>query len=350
MSDTSSYNRSPAQKPASTSALDSAEKASAPNIRRYAVIDIGTVTCRMLVADVSSAGQIHELTRKYAITNLGEGVDATGMLSLHAMERVAKTIDNYLQVLKHFRTSDDAPIHIYALATSAARDAKNAHDFINLLQKRGINLLVIPGKREAQLSFLGASSDFQDEHIVMVDIGGGSTEVVAGFSGEVPEFIHSFNIGCRRITERTFANDPPTSSEISQARTWIRQEMNLFFAQLKQDKNFADAQNFHLVAVAGTATSVVSVYENMEVYDTARVHKARVSIHVLDEVFSRLSNMALEQRKYVVGLDPERASVIVAGLVILQEICELAGVSAFYVSESDILKGVILDAQAHMPI
>lgn len=349
---------------------------------RFAAIDIGTVTCRMLVADVDEKG-ICELDREYAITNLGEGVDATGVLKPQAMERVASAIDGYLHVLETFRTSEHSRIRVITVATSAARDAKNAEGFADLLAQRGVRLSVIPGAREAALSFLGASSDFAGESIVVVDIGGGSTEVVAGRAGQNPQRSHSFNIGCRRVTERFFSADPPTSEEMACARAWIRKEMEPFFlslragckndgaadgvasggagsANLRGKTNAAGAADGktsaagddvgscvapgRLVAVAGTATSVVSIHEHMETYDSARVHKTVVSRKALDAVCGRLSALPLAERKQVVGLDPGRAPVIVAGLIILQEICDLAGANAFTVSESDILHGIILDA------
>lgn len=369
--------------------------------KRYATIDIGTVTCRMLVADVDAAG-IHELDREYAITNLGEGVDTTGFLKPCAMERVGRAIDEFMHVLERYGDS----VCVKAVATSASRDAKNSAEFVDMLAGRGIRLSVLPGEREAALSFLGASGDFAGEGIAVVDIGGGSTEVVVGNAGRAPLFMHSFNIGCRRVTERFFdaetsrANDapadPPSAAAMKKARVWIRKEMQPFFddvrklsqdgssagsqqAGLRQvglqsanqqaadspqaglqptDAQPADAQaglqpesaqtaGFHLdrlVAVAGTATTVVSVRDYMAVYDSAKVHKQTVSVSDLKAVSDRLAALPLEQRKQVVGLDPGRAPVIVAGLIILREVCALAGVNSFTVSESDILHGIVLDA------
>ena len=271
-------------------------------------------------------------------------------------------IDNYLRVIDTFRTPVHPNIRIVAMATSAARDAQNAEDFANLLAQRGVRLSVIPGEREAALSFLGASSDFSGEDIVVVDIGGGSTEVVAGRAGRMPRRSHSFDIGCRRVTERFFAADPPASGEIARARAWIREGMTPFFSLLHADCGNGNAATsgpatggpatgntvgpapVRLVAVAGTATSVVSIHEHMETYDSARVHKAVVSRAVLDDVCERLRTLPLAQRKQVVGLDLGRAPVIIAGLLILQDVCDLAGADAVTVSESDILHGIILDA------
>lgn len=308
---------------------------------RYAAIDIGTVTCRMLVADIDEAGQLHELDREYTITNLGEDVDATGVLKPEAMQRVADAVAQFQQVLAGFEQPSHS-IEVTAMATSAARDAKNAAEFERVLAELGVELAVIPGAREAALSFAGASCDFAGEQLLVVDIGGGSTEVVAGRAGCDPERAHSFNIGCRRVTEKFLAADPPAADELAAARAWAEEGMRPFFDELRASGFVLD----RLVAVAGTATTVVSIREQMRVYDTARVHKALVTRAELDEVGEQLRSVALPERQKIVGLDPGRAPVIVAGMVILQTVLDLAGVDSFTVSESDILHGIILDKAA----
>lgn len=305
---------------------------------RYAAIDIGTVTCRMLIAEVDASGHLHELDREYAITNLGEGVDASGVLKSCAMQRVAETVARYLEILATYNTPDHPVVGVRAVATSAARDARNAADFEALMRTTGVSLSVIPGTREAALSFAGASSDFEGE-IMVVDIGGGSTEVIVGNAGDDPARSHSFDIGCRRLTEKFLASDPPTPQELQTARTWIEEGMAPFFADLRA-AGFAPAR---LVAVAGTATTVVAVRDRMEVYDSARVHRAVVTRAQLDAVSEALSQAPLAQRRQIVGLDPGRAPVIVAGMIILQTVLDLARVSEFSVSESDILHGIILN-------
>lgn len=304
---------------------------------RYAAIDIGTVTCRMLVVDVGESG-LHELTREYAITNLGEGVDATGELKPEAMERVVRAIDGFLAVRDSLSTPDHPVVRTVAVATSAARDARNAADFAARLRERGIELSVIPGAREAALSFSGASIDFSGERLMVVDVGGGSTEVVMGMGGVEPVCAHSFNVGCRRGTEKFLASDPPAPEELARARAWIHEKMASWFAE--QSKEAANLER--VVAVAGTATTVVSIRECMETYDSSRVHKARVSRQELLEVYERLAALPLSARKKVVGLDPKRAPVMVAGLLILLEVLDFAGIDAFTVSETDILHGITL--------
>ena len=306
---------------------------------RYGALDIGTVTCRLLVADVED-GRIIDVDKEYAITDLGVGVDATGRLSEAAIERVLACVDRYLEVLARYDTPEHPVRRLIAMATSASRDAANGPEFAARLAERGITLAVIPGSREAQLTFLGASSDFPGENLLVVDIGGGSTEVVAGRFGEDPIAYHSFNIGCRRVTERFFHDDPPTAGQMDAARQWIRETMAPYFEGLATAGFAIDG----VVAVAGTATRVVSIRETMETYDSSRVHKAVVAAGELAAIEERLAAEPLEERRTTVGLDPKRAGVIVAGFVILEEVLALAGADAYTASESDILHGMIFEA------
>ena len=290
---------------------------------RYGALDIGTVTCRLLVADVED-GRIIDVDKEYAITDLGVGVDATGRLSEAAIERVLACVDRYLEVLARYDTPEHPVRRLIAMATSASRDAANGPEFAARLAERGITLAVIPGSREAQLTFLGASSDFPGENLLVED----------------PVASHSFNIGCRRVTERFFRDDPPTPDQMDAARQWIRETMASYFEGLATAGFAID----RVVAVAGTATSVVSIREAMEVYDSSRVHKAVVAAGELAAIEERLAAEPLEERKATVGLDPKRAGVIVAGFVILEEVLALAGADAYTASESDILHGMIFEA------
>ena len=307
--------------------------------QRFAAIDIGTVTCRMLVADVSDAG-IEVLDREYGITNLGEGVDASGALKPEAIDRVEAQIRQYLQTLEEYRTADCPEIPIIAMATSASRDASNADEFVARLRALGIELTVIPGEREASLTFAGATAAFPGETLLVVDIGGGSTELVVGRSGEEPLKVHSFDIGCRRVTERFFHTDPPTAAEVAAADAWMRPQFQEYFDELAAQGIALD----RLVAVAGTATSVVSMHKAMAVYDSSQVHGAPVTKAILDAIRDRMLGMTVEERRHVVGLDPDRAPVIAAGMVILEAVVEIAGTDGYTTSEADILEGIVMDA------
>lgn len=307
---------------------------------RYAAIDIGTVTCRMLVADVDAAGVIHEVDREYAITNLGEGVDAAGVLAPAAILRTVETVGGYCAVRDRLAEQGAPIVKTVAVATSASRDAENSDEFVQRLAKLGVVLSVIPGSKEAGLSFSGASCDFPGQDLMVVDIGGGSTEMVVGRAGQAPAWAHSFDIGCRRVTEKFIRTDPPASDELDRAREWVSQQL----ARRLGEAGKAGITPERLVAVAGTATTVVAVRDQMRVYDSTKVHKALVTRQQLDRQYAELAAMPLEQRSQVVGLDPGRAPVIVAGLVIMQAVMDAVGVDGFTVSETDILHGIILDA------
>lgn len=309
--------------------------------KRYAAIDIGTVTCRMLVADVEN-GRVSVLRREYGITNLGEGVDASGELKPEAIERVAVQVQKYLQVLEGFRTAQQPDIPIIAMATSASRDASNADVFVERLRQLGVELSVIPGEREAGLSFAGATAAFPGETLMVVDVGGGSTELIVGRAGEEPLMVHSFNIGCRRVTERFYHSDPLSADDVTQADAWMRPQFGGYLEEMARRGIVLD----RIVAVAGTATSVVSIDKAMAVYDSNQVHGTYVPEATLHAVRDRLAGMTLEERRNVVGLDPQRAPVIVAGMYILAAVVELAGADGYTVSEADILEGIVLDAAA----
>lgn len=307
-------------------------------VKRIAAIDIGTVTCRLLVADVDGRG-VHEVARRTAITNLGQDVDANGYLLDEAMQRVDAQIAEYRQVIDSLST-EGRPVQVVAVATSASRDASNSQDFVDMLARRGIRLTVIPGDAEAALSFKGASSGFEGQNLLVLDVGGGSTEMIAGVGGQAPLREHSFDVGCRRVTERFLHGDPPTAAQLREAKDWFAPQFAAFFRGLQED-GFPIGR---IVAVAGTATSLSSVQQGLEVYDSARVHGSFVSAGSLHAMLERLASLPLDERAKVVGLQAGRAPVIVAGALILEEIVRQAGMDGFTVSEADILYGLVMDA------
>ncbi len=304
---------------------------------RYAAIDIGTVTCRLLVADVID-GEVRDLCRRSEIVNLGAGVDAEGTLSADAIDRVCAKVEEYLALVGTY--AGDGPVQVRCMATSASRDARNADEFAARLAALGVDMSVIPGEREAGLSFLGASMGYDGERLLVADIGGGSTELVAGVGGQGVVHAHSFDIGCRRATERLLHSDPPTEEETRALEEWVHGEFAGFFDELA-GKDFAPER---FVAVAGTATSVVSISQEIDPYDPKRVHGQKVDAATVDQVYRRLASMPVDQRSQVVGLQPKRAPLIVAGLIILRQALVLSQLPAYYASETDILEGIVLDA------
>jgi len=306
--------------------------------RRLAAIDIGTVTTRLLVADVGPDG-IAEVERSTDITHLGEGLGTGTRLAPEAMERVATVIGHYAARIGELDVE-----RVSAVATSASRDAENADEFRAMLAARGIATEVISGAREAELTFAGTTAETAGEGLLVVDCGGGSTELVLGDvvfedaqrSARVLA-ARSIDVGSRRMTELYLSSDPPSPAALGEARSWAAAEFRPFFERL-------DARPRQMLAVAGTATSLASIDLELTEYDAALVHGHVLSGAAVTDLLEMLAALPLERRRHVVGLHPGRAGVIVAGALILETVLALAGLDAFVVSEHDILYGILLDA------
>lgn len=311
---------------------DDAQTASAP---LYAAIDIGTVTCRLMVARCSQ-GKLDIQARRSSFVHLGEDVDKTGVLKPEAIARTDEKVGEYLQIIDEVSAGET--VILTAIATSASRDAANSDEFVTALAKRGVQLSIVSGQREAAFCFAGATADYAGERVLVVDTGGGSTELIAGIGGQTPQYAHSFQIGCRRATERFFHTDPPTADELDASYTWMKPQFATFFDQLGNE-GFKPER---IIAVAGTATSLVSIDQELEPYDPALVHGTVLTVETLQRIATRLASLPVEQRKEVIGLQPQRAELIVAGAQILQTVMEISGKSEFTVSESDLLEGIIL--------
>lgn len=305
---------------------------------RRAVIDIGTVTSRLLVADVDDDGTLSEVVRQTVITHLGEGWTETGRLSEAGMRRVAEAVRGFVAEARELNAERMA-----AVATSASRDAANSDEFLALLEAEGVRPEIITGEREAYLTFLGATYGFCDERVLVVDIGGGSTEIVLGTAcllddGRYIDIDHarSIDVGSRRVTELFLRSDPPTARELDEAAAWIADELRAYFGGMKERPR-------EMVAVAGTATSLAAIELALDPYDSERVHGYRLSGPSLLDILEHLSGMPLDHRRHVTGLEPERAGVIIGGALILQAVMAFAGLSSTLVSEHDILYGMVLD-------
>lgn len=305
--------------------------------RRLAAIDIGTVTTRLLVADVGDAG-IAEVARSTDITHLGEGLTATGSLSPEAMARVGAVIAGYAATMRELQVE-----RFQALATSASRDARNAQEFAALLADVGVEPTVITGSREAELAFLGACAERSGDGLLVVDCGGGSTELVLGSAradrSERKVTINaarSIDVGSRRMTERFLHSDPPSRTEIDEARSWAADELRGFFAGL-------DERAQQMIGLAGTATTLAAIKLGLVEYDATAVHGFVLSGADIADELEMLASLPLDRRRHVVGLHPERAGVIVAGALIIETTLALAGLDRMVVSEHDILYGILLD-------
>jgi exopolyphosphatase / guanosine-5'-triphosphate,3'-diphosphate pyrophosphatase len=302
---------------------------------RVAVVDLGTNTSRVLVADVDD-GQVRELERRTKVTHLGEGVDSTGRLSDEAIERVTTTLEDYRRVIDELE-----PVRTIALATSATRDAANGDEFRQMLHDRfDLDVQIIPGEEEARLTFLGATAarPAGDGPFVVIDIGGGSTEYVVGAAGSDPTFRVSTQAGSVRQTERYLKEDPPSEEDLATLQAAVRSTIE---QAVPHDVRTQVAAG---IAVAGTPTSLAAIDQQLDPYDPAKVQGYRLPIEAADRMLGELAAIPVDERRKVVGLHPDRAPTIVAGAAILLESMRVFGLGSVEVSEADILHGAALDA------
>jgi exopolyphosphatase/guanosine-5'-triphosphate,3'-diphosphate pyrophosphatase len=301
---------------------------------RVAVVDLGTNSTRLLIADVEDGRVTNELERRSVVTRLGAGVDADGHLSEEAMERVYKTLEQFGEAIRQHGAG-----RRIAVLTSAVRDAANGTEFARAIEGRfGLEPYVLSGQQEAQLTFLGATSE-RDENdptaTLVVDIGGGSTELVVG-SGRSAEFHVSTQAGVVRQTERHIHHDPPPERE----RTELAGDVQATIEAAVPAQTRTSVQRG--IAVAGTATSLAAIDQRLDPYDADKVHGYVLSRQSAERILDHLAAIPLEERRQTKGLHPDRAPTIVAGVIILLEVMELFGLEEIEVSEHDILRGAAL--------
>jgi exopolyphosphatase/guanosine-5'-triphosphate,3'-diphosphate pyrophosphatase len=299
-----------------------------------AVVDIGTNSTRLLIADVEGDRVRAELERRSVVTRLGAGVDAQGRLREDAKERVYATLDQYKDAIERHRAETEI-----AVLTSAVRDATNGGEFARAVAERyGFAPHVLAGDDEARLTFLGATSERDPADrtpTLVVDVGGGSTELVVG-AGRDAGFHVSTQAGVVRQTERHMRLDPPSPQELDELAGDVR--------AILSDAISPEARGVvgHGIAVAGTATSLAAIAQRLDPYDPKKVHGYLVSRTEADRILDELAAMPLEERRRVPGLHPDRAPTIIAGITILREVMELFGLGDIEVSEHDILRGAAL--------
>lgn len=308
---------------------------------RVAAIDCGTNSIRLLIAERSGA-ELTDLHREMRIVRLGQGVDATGRFADDALSRTRAALADYAALLRRFEVE-----RVRMVATSATRDAANRDDFFAMTAAvlgpvvPGAVAEVITGTEEAALSFAGAVGQLDPAAapFVVVDLGGGSTEVVLGDGGGV-QAAYSADIGCVRMTERCLHSDPPTAAEVAAARAVVREQLGLALAAVPVQQ----ARTW--VGVAGTFTTIAALAHRLPVYDSEAIHLSRVSAADLNAVCADLIAMTREQRAALGPMHEGRVDVIGGGAIVVQELAaELgrrAGITELVVSEHDILDGIAL--------
>jgi exopolyphosphatase / guanosine-5'-triphosphate,3'-diphosphate pyrophosphatase len=301
---------------------------------RVAVVDIGTNSTRLLIADIGVDGDLVEIDRRTRVTRLGDGVEATGVLSDSGIARVLAVLDEYAAVIE--RVGADARP---AVLTSAVRDAANGAQFTEVVERRyGLQATAISGSAEARFTYIGAMSDRTAGDVrstLVIDVGGGSTELVLGEGGAATGSV-SLQAGVVRHGERHLHTDPPTMTELTALGTDVARLIEREVPEsVRRGAELA-------IAVGGTATSCAAIDQALDPYDSARVHGYRVEIDTLRLLLARLASIDLAQRRRIRGLHPDRAATIVAGIVILIRVLEAFELDAFEASEHDILRGVAL--------
>ena len=312
-----------------------------PETDTVAAIDCGTNSIRLLIAERVD-GRLRDLHREMRIVRLGEGVDATGRFSAEALARTEAALADYAVLLR-----DHDVLKLRMVATSATRDAANRDEFFTMTATilgavvPGSIAEVITGSEEAELSFNGAVGELDSAAapFVVVDLGGGSTEVVLGDSAGV-QASFSADIGCVRMTERCLHSDPPTAAEVAAARTVVRERLAeaLRVVPVEQAKTW--------VGVAGTFTTIAALAQGMDTYDSDAIHLSRIRFSDMLAVSGQLLGMTREQRAALGPMHEGRVDVIGGGAIVVQELAaalgERAGIDELVVSEHDILDGIAL--------
>jgi exopolyphosphatase / guanosine-5'-triphosphate,3'-diphosphate pyrophosphatase len=302
---------------------------------RVAVVDIGTNSTRLLVADVAD-GRVQEVARRSTVTRLGRGVDTSAQLSTEAIEDVCFVVGNYIALYE-----DLGAERVTAIATSAVRDSSNAQMFLAELRERfALDARILNGDEEAGLTYAGASAEHEPgERMLVVDIGGGSTELIVG-DGPHVGFYASLQAGTVRHTERYLRTDPAEPAQLEDLAADVRELIG------EALEGAAIAQANEGIAVAGTPTSLAAIDQRLEPYDPERVHGYRLSLDSIQHMLSELAAKPLAERLQVPGLQPGRAATIVAGVVILIQAMRAFGLTEIAVSEHDILWGAALETAA----
>jgi exopolyphosphatase/guanosine-5'-triphosphate,3'-diphosphate pyrophosphatase len=307
--------------------------------RRLACIDIGTLTCRLLIADLASGHPLKELRSERRILRLGEGVDQTKRLGSSAIDRVIQCLREWRQLIDSNNVEAAAVV-----ATSAVRDAANRDEFLKRVKREaGFDVEVISGEEEARRTLLGIRSGLPlgVTDILALDIGGGSTEFILNRPGQKP-IVRSIDIGVVRLCERGLKHDPPTAEEIEQARKWVKQEAKAAVAGMG---------NYHqatFVGTAGTITSLAAMDQKLPTYEPARIHNYRLKLETIRELEQTLLSRTKAERVGLPGLEKNREEVIAAGAIIVRTIMEMLGQKECLVSDFGLREGVLIHMIADM--
>ncbi|ATB49897.1 Ppx/GppA phosphatase family protein [Corallococcus macrosporus] len=298
---------------------------------RFATIDVGSNSVLLLVAERTPEGRFEAVRERAEITRLGRGVDATRKLSTEGMEATLQVLESFAREARELGAQG-----IAVSATSAARDAENGAEFLAAAKARAdVAVEIISGAMEAELSYAAVHADFAADAagpLLVLDIGGGSTEFIYGNRGGHVDFRHSFDVGAVRMTERFVRSDPMTPEDRASVEAHLRDT----FRALP-----APPPGAALVGVAGTVTTLYAVRHAIQPYVAERVHGGTLSLGELSALTHRLCTLPLEQRRALPGMQPKRADVIPAGALILLEAVRALKLEACRVSDRGLRWGLL---------
>lgn len=302
-------------------------------------IDIGTLTCRLLIALVEDNGHLVELRSDRRVLRLGEGLDQGKRLLVPAMQRVIGTLREWREVIDTHQVDGEI-----AVATSAVRNAVNRDEFLaKVKQEMGLAVEVISGEEEARRTMLGIRSGLPADvtAILGLDIGGGSTEFILDRPGR-PPVVRSVELGVVRLTERCLAHDPPTVQELVEARSLVKRSAQTVRTALD------DLAGVTFVGTAGTITTLAAMAQKLPVYVGSRIHNYRLSLEDTRRLEAEVLACTKAQRTKLLGLELGREDVIVAGTIILREVMEVMGFAVCLVSDLGLREGIVLDLAARL--
>jgi exopolyphosphatase/guanosine-5'-triphosphate,3'-diphosphate pyrophosphatase len=301
---------------------------------RVAAIDCGTNSIRLLIAEPNGAGGLTDLQRRLEVVRLGQGVDASGAFHADALQRTFAAVDQYAELIK----KADVPVEkVHFVATSATRDVKNRDSFFAGVKERlGVVPDVISGETEARLSFYGALSRVtpEGEPVLVMDIGGGSTELITGSAAGTLQSGISLDVGSVRVTERFLKQNPVADDDLAGAAEYVDDLLT------GSGMDFSSIGTW--IGVAGTVTTLAGVYLELEHYDRERVHGAVIPLPAIAELLHRLARMTVQEIRALPSMHPGRADVITGGALIEARVAARLSVQDLIVSESDILDGIAL--------
>ena len=299
---------------------------------KIGTIDIGTNSMRLLIADYKN-NKIENRKKYINITRIGQGVDDKGYITEEALER-------NLNALKEFadKCIEEKCEKVYCMGTSALRDSKNGQDFVNRAKElTNIDVKIICGEEESNLGFMGvlegAGGD-KSNYILVLDIGGGSTEFIVGNEDGI-KFCKSENVGALRMTEKFITTDPISDEEFNKMSDFIEKTISSTLDKIK------GMHVSKLVGIGGAITSLSAMNQQLEVYSMEKVHKSVVTKKDLEKILQNLKKMTLSDKKTIKGLQPKRADIITAGVKILHIVMEKLEIEKIMISEYDNLEGLI---------